>query len=119
MQFLKIVPIIEETDAQTITFKALTIRQAPHQGAYRPSSEDFRVEIINSKDGKKWNSSEGMMYMQMIGSIEPLMVGTENLLTLQHKIDQKQFRLNGLNTVNFIIPAMPHQYQTSIKYWKR
>lgn len=119
MEFLKLIPVIEETDNSTLTFKMLCIRQAPHQGAYLPSSENFRIEIINAKDGKRWNSSEGMMFMQAIGEIKPTLVGTEEVLSLEYKINQKEFRLNGQNTVNFMIPAKPHLYQTSTKYWKK
>jgi hypothetical protein len=118
-QFLRVIPVIEEKAPNTLVFKALAIRQFPHQGAYMPSSENFRIIITNSKDGKKWNSSEGMMFMQIIGSVEPVEVGTDKIYSYEYLIDQKKFRLNGQNTVEFIIPAMPHPIINSLQYWKR
>jgi hypothetical protein len=46
-------------------------------------------------------------------------VGTDKIYSYEYLIDQKKFRLNGQNTVEFIIPAMPHPIINSLQYWKR
>jgi hypothetical protein len=118
-QFLKLIPAIDEIDQNTLKFRALAIRQAPNSGDYLPSSENFKVNIINNKDGNRWSSSDGQMFMQMIGEVLPNFVGSYSIFEYEYKIEQKKFRLNGMNDVEFIVPAKSNPAKISIKYWKK
>lgn len=118
-EFLKLIPGIKEIDNNSIEFQLLAIRQTPNQGSFMPSSENFRVEITNASNPKVWNSSDGQMFMQMIESVLPIFPGTENYVKLNYIVDKTKFKLNGKNTVTFIIPAMPDPMSVTTNYWKR
>ena len=115
--FLRLIPMVEESAPNKLNFKMLVIRIAPFQGSYMPSSENFRV-IIHNKNDQKWNSSEGKMYMQVVGVVPPSDAGDYEILEMEYPVDQK-FEISGQNKMEFIVPALPRPSQITFNYWKQ
>ena len=115
--FLRLIPMIEETAPTKLNFKMLVIRNAPFQGAYMPSSEDFRV-IIHNKNDQKWNSAEGKMFMQVVGEVPPQVAGDYIVLEMEYQNNPK-FNISGQNKMEFILPAMPTPTKVTFDYWTK
>lgn len=118
-EFLKLIPWIEE-QKDIIDFNLLAIRLMPNTGEFAPTSETFRVLMKDKENGTSWNSSEGLNFMQIIGKVEPSMVGDYKIYKIDYNLNKnKNYKINGENEVTFIIPAKPKDYVTQINYWKK
>lgn len=118
-EFLKLIPWIEE-QKEKISFNLFAIRLMPNTGEFKPTSETFRILLKDIEKGTTWNSSEGLNFMQMIGKVEPSIVGDYKIFTLDFNFNKnKNYNINGENEVTFIIPAKPKDYVAQINFWKK
>lgn len=115
---LKLFPIIEEK-SDKIIFNLFALRLRPNTGEYAPTSENYRVEMTDRERGSKWNSSDGLNFLQMIGKVEPEEIGSYKIFSLDYSLKNKKYNINGNNEVTFIIPAKPLNYTIKSNYWKK
>ena len=64
-------PFFNEQPDGSVIFGISAYRQALVEGEYCPSSETFRVEIINQKGKTIWSSNNNKMHMQVISDVLP------------------------------------------------
>jgi hypothetical protein len=107
---LELAPEVEST-AHGLIFRLRVRRRLPPPSEYFPSSERLRVELF---DGVKqvWSSAAGVMFLQVIGEVEPRQPGEEQLY--EYRWDG-QLRTGealpaGRYRVCMSLPAQPQQY---------
>lgn len=94
------------------------LRPAP-DGEYRPSAEACRFEILDSSGSAVWSSANGVMYAQVIGSVQPSDVGSSaSCETIWDGTDQRNRAPVGAGTyvVRATIPARPTPYSVQIEF---
>lgn len=95
-----------EVNENTISFKLEAKRNYLPEGEYLPDSEAFRVEVFRNK-AKIWDSSEGKMFMTVIGKVKPQKKGETHIYKMTWNPEKK---LTGKFTAKMIIPSKPEPY---------
>lgn len=113
-------PIILESEYRLapeyllFTSKATRIRKIPNE--YLPTSERFRVIVIDDESKEIWNSSQGKSYMQATQDVLPVEIG--DTITFSHKWNfGKSFAERSLQATYqaiLMIPAQPNPYTDTL-----
>lgn len=111
---LLLTPFTTTTSDTTIEIGMVAKRIYVPAGEYLPSSENFRVVIIDSKGAVVWRSDAGMSFLAVVSNVEPRQMNqvqryalSWNGLDLQNNIVEA-----GDYTVEVMIPARPKSYST-------
>lgn len=111
-------PIVLTLDVQSRAAQAEFILRVQRvgpapEGEYRPTGERFRIVLQDDVGDMVWSSSEGMVFTQMVGAVEPTEVGKEiEYRAVWNGRDQRTHMLAGPGTfrVTATIPAKPTSY---------
>lgn len=102
---LSLEPKIEVLEDKVI-FEVEATRNFVPEHEYLPSSEDFRV-VVFKNNREIWDSSEGKMFMTVIGKVKPQKKGETHTYKLIWKPKEA---LSGKFNARMIIPAKPKPY---------
>jgi len=107
---LELVPEVEFAEHE-IVFRLRARRLLPPPQEYFPTSERLRVELF---DGIKqlWSSANGVMFLQVIGEVEPQQPGQEQLYEYRWsaQLGSGEVLPSGRYRVCMSLPAQPRQY---------
>lgn len=111
---LFLTPFATTTSDTTIEIGTLAKRIYVPPGEYLPSSENFRVIIVDSKGAVVWRSDAGMSFLSVVGNVEPRQTNQVQryALTWNGRDLQQNVVEPGDYRVEFIIPARPKSYST-------
>ena len=109
---LFLTPFATTTSDTTIEIGALAKRIYMPAGEYLPSSENFRVIIVDSKGTVVWRSDAGMSFLSVVGNVEPRQINKVQryALSWNGRDLQRNVVESGDYRVDFIIPARPTSY---------
>jgi len=111
---LFLTPFVTTSSDTTLEIGALAKRIYVPPGEYLPSSENFRVIIVDAKGVVVWRSDAGMSFLSVVGSVEPRQTNQSQRYSLSwngHDLQQNVVE-SGDYKVEFIIPARPNSYTT-------
>ncbi|MFH1050764.1 MAG: hypothetical protein V1779_07520 [bacterium] len=113
---LVIYPIIDNMDKISVDLGIFAVRKRIIE-EYIPTSEDVRVEVLNSKNKPAYNSQTGKNYMQVINPVYPESLGDSYVYrySWDYRNNHGQRVPSGDYTIRLIIPAKPKPYITEIK----
>ena len=109
---LKIKPYQKTVEEGNIIFGLEAERISKNEEEYLPSSEMFRVVILDLKGKEVWNSSKGMASLTVITSILPEKVGEKYNYEISWNgiSDSGKLLSPGKYKVILTIPAKPKSY---------
>jgi len=87
-------------------------------GEYLPSSENFKLNVTNSKFSEVFNSSKNKNFFMVIGDVEPKEVGKSKTYKIAWNMrDNNNKKIEaGIYKAQLIIPAKPQFYICNIDF---
>lgn len=85
---------------------------------FLPTSENFRVEVIDESGKTVWSTNYRVNFMQVIGEVEPTEPGATKVYTVwwNGKKNEGEFADPGTYTARMTIPAAPEPYILETKF---
>lgn len=105
-------PFIENQTYTSATFGVNAIRNKIVENEYIPTSEIFRVDILNKKGHIVWSSGYGQNFLQVVNPVLPIAKGEIHKYTVEWngKSSNQIPLIPGEYTVKMTIPAKPFPY---------
>ena len=121
MQAIILEPFVENVTVNSADFGAMAKRTKSVDNEYCPTSETFRVEILNHNGIPVWISGYGSAYLQVLTPVLPKETGDAHKYIVHWNGMQSNNTplWPGEYTLRMIIPAKPEAYTTTMKFdWK-
>ncbi|OGU10376.1 MAG: hypothetical protein A2X61_11330 [Ignavibacteria bacterium GWB2_35_12] len=118
MPALTLEPFIENQTYNSAVFGVIAKRNKTVENEYIPTSETFRVDILNQKEHVVWSSSYGQNFLQVLNPVLPASKGETHKYTMEwNGKTSNQIPLTaGEYTLRMTIPAKPTPYTTSMRF---
>jgi len=116
--FVTVTPHIDQQTDTSITFALLAQRHRGFGEDYHPTSERFRVEIIDERGQLRFSSNYGMDYLQAIYPVEPRIPGEFKRYTFEWFGYDNEGNLlpPGRYTAVLSLVAKPYPYSARITF---
>ncbi|MBI5324597.1 MAG: hypothetical protein HZB41_04895 [Ignavibacteriae bacterium] len=114
-------PFIENQTFNSAVFGVIAKRNKIIENEYLPTSETFRVDILNHKGAIVWSSGLGFNFLQVIKPVLPKSIGETYKYTVEwNGNSSNQIPLiPGVYTLRMTIPSKPQSYTASMTFkWK-
>ncbi|TAL69787.1 MAG: hypothetical protein EPN82_03965 [Bacteroidetes bacterium] len=118
---LTLEPFIENQTYNSAVFGVKATRNKIVENEYIPTSETFRVDILNRKGAIVWSSGYGQNFLQVINPVLPKSKGETHKYTVEwYGNSSNQIPLiPGEYTLRMTIPAKPNSYTSTMNFkWK-
>jgi hypothetical protein len=121
MQAVVLEPFVENVTANSADFGAIAKRMKNVDNEYCPTSDTFRVDILNHNGISVWSSSYGLESLQVLTPVLPKEKGETHKYTVHWNGMQSNVipLFPGEYTLKMTIPAKPEPYTATLKFnWK-
>lgn len=115
---LDLYPRAEATSDSTLVFRCMARRVFVPRGEYLPSSEVFRVRVMNEQGELVWSSDDDMAFLALVSLVQPQTSGRIHIYEMPWNARTANgLRLKpGTYTADFIIPSRPIEYGTRMTF---
>ncbi len=117
MPAITLEPFIENQTYTSAVFGVIAKRIKTVENEYIPTSEIFRVDILNQKGHIVWSSGYGQNFLQVVNPVLPVSKGETHKYTIEWngKTSNQIPLIAGEYTLKMTIPAKPMPYTTSMR----
>ncbi len=111
-------PTIVRSSDTSVIFRCPALRITLPPREYLPSSESFRIRILDESGQRVWSSDEGMAFLARVSPVEPQVPGrvfTYEMPWNGRTISGTRIK-PGTYTAEFVIPSRPQAYANRITF---
>lgn len=111
-------PTIVRSSDTLVIFRCPALRITRPAREYLPSSESFRIRILDESGQRVWSSDEGMAFLARVSPVEPQVPGqvfTYEMPWICRTTSGSRIK-PGTYTAEFIIPSRPQAYANRITF---
>ena len=115
---LDLYPSVDATSDSTLMFRCLARRVFVPHGEYLPSSEVFRIRILDEHGEIVWASDYDMAFLAIVSLVQPQTSGRLHIYEMPwngRMLNGRRMK-PGRYTAEYIIPSRPLEYRTTREF---